>query len=63
MREVDADNDGVISYEEFKNCMFNVLTKRASFLGHQQWVIIYHHSSDVTVVRAEIGSTQILIFR
>ena len=36
MREVDADNDGVISYEEFKNCMFNVLTKRASFLGHQQ---------------------------
>ena len=36
MGEVDADNDGVISYAEFKNCMFNVLTKRASFLEHRQ---------------------------
>jgi Ca2+-binding EF-hand superfamily protein len=33
MNEVDADKDGVISFEEFKDCMFDILTKRASFIN------------------------------
>ena len=31
-REVDTDGDGVISKEEFKQTMFDVLKRRASFL-------------------------------
>ena len=31
MGEVDADNSGEISYDEFKAAMFDILTKRASF--------------------------------
>jgi len=31
MKEVDADNDGVISYDEFKNVMFDIIKKRATF--------------------------------
>lgn len=33
MTEVDVNRDGLISYDEFKNAMFDVLNKRATFMG------------------------------
>ena len=35
MGEVDADNSGEISYDEFKAAMFDILTKRASFTNNK----------------------------
>lgn len=35
MREVDSDNSGSINYTEFKECMFGVLSKRASFVNQK----------------------------
>ena len=38
MTEVDVNRDGLISYDEFKNAMFDVLDKRAyfNFIGPQE---------------------------
>ena len=35
MRGVDQDGDGVISYDEFRDCMFKVLENRATFYNKQ----------------------------
>ena len=35
MREVDSNNDGQISYDEFKECMYNVISKRATFVNNK----------------------------
>ena len=36
LREVDSNNDGQISYEEFKVCMYSVIQKRATFVNQQK---------------------------